>query len=273
MLWLVQGSSVMDSGAAAVVECLKTQRLPYLNVRTHPNSDLIFAEDSNGSEASKLTAPLELADDQPIITMGSYALAKAALKCNLKPGAFINDNFTFAAWLAGWGEEYLLNGQAIEGPLLDLVVPDIWSTLFARPSEDTKLFTGEVFERANFLFWRERIVDTHNEPDFDRFTSIIVAPVQPIDCEYRLFVVNGEVITGSLYRLRGQTCYSPYIDSAVTNFVKQMLTVWQPHRAFVLDVALSEGQPKIIEVNNINSSRFYAADLPLLVKALDAMPY
>lgn len=43
----------------------------------------------------------------------------------------------------------------------------------------------------------------------------------------------------------------------------------QPHEAFVIDVGDSEAGLKIVEINTLNSSAFYAADVQRLVLALE----
>lgn len=48
---------------------------------------------------------------------------------------------------------------------------------------------------------------------------------------------------------------------------------WQPHEAFTLDVALVDSGDslvyKVVEINSINGSAFYAADLSKLIQDLD----
>jgi hypothetical protein len=56
-----------------------------------------------------------------------------------------------------------------------------------------------------------------------------------------------------------------------------MVDLWQPARAFVIDIALTDdeddGWCKVIEVNNINSSGFYSIDMQKFVMAIEAMEF
>jgi hypothetical protein len=52
-----------------------------------------------------------------------------------------------------------------------------------------------------------------------------------------------------------------------------MIDIWQPARGFVIDIAdLQNDEYKIIEINNLNSSGFYAIDLQKFVMAIENMP-
>jgi hypothetical protein len=107
--------------------------------------------------------------------------------------------------------------------------------------------------------------------------------VQEIMAEYRLFVVDGEIIAGSLYRAFNKSKVLPiFTDNTFTHneinqedacikFAKNMLDIYQPAKAFVLDIAITLFGPKIIEVNNINSSGFYASNIEAVVVALNKL--
>jgi hypothetical protein len=104
-------------------------------------------------------------------------------------------------------------------------------------------------------------------------TRVMIAPLQDIFCEYRLFVVDKKIVTGSLYKLRDQVIYNSLIDETVIEFANKMIEKWTPDRAFVLDVAVTSEGHKIVEVNNINSSGFYASDLAKFIMAIEDMKF
>lgn len=58
-------------------------------------------------------------------------------------------------------------------------------------------------------------------------------------------------------------------EDACVVFAKAMLDIYQPAKAFVLDIAITLFGPKIIEVNNINSSGFYASNIEDIVVAIE----
>lgn len=52
-----------------------------------------------------------------------------------------------------------------------------------------------------------------------------------------------------------------------------MIEIWQPARAFVIDIALTQESYKIVEINCINSAGFYAADVSKIVNAIQKMRF
>lgn len=276
MFWLIQNAKFQEHGVKAIYDYILEKGLDHKLVMTPAFTDLIL---DGATDISKLdfdinnVPEIELPSDTPVMTIGSYSLAKAAIKKGWKPGAFINDNFTFSRWVSGWGKDNLLNGHAIEAPIKDIVVPENMEKLFARPSEDTKSFSGQVFERKNFIYWLNKIINAEFNDEFTKDTSIIFSPVVEIECEFRLFVVDGKIVTGSLYKSKDRVLYSQHVDKSALDFANEMIKIWQPDRAFALDVALTPSGPKIIEINNINSAGFYAADLPKFVDAIEKMVF
>jgi hypothetical protein len=57
------------------------------------------------------------------------------------------------------------------------------------------------------------------------------------------------------------------------DFVKECITVYQPHEVFVMDIALCGGQYYIIECGCINSVGVYAASIEDIVKSLTEYIY
>ena len=102
--------------------------------------------------------------------------------------------------------------------------------------------------------------------------KVVVAPVRAIAAEYRLFVVDRKVVTGSRYKLGTKVIYEPVIDAPVLTLAKEIIRRFCPVDAFALDIAVCpEGRPYILEVNCINSAGLYAADTQRLVHALDEL--
>lgn len=276
MFWLVQNNLKRDDGIENVIQYLKDSNKQFKLVKAIPFTDIVINGDlafSDVSEKEDYSSYLTIPDAKNIVTIGSYSLARSAKKRGWTPGAFINDNYEFSKWKEGWGAENLLNGNAIEAKIKDIVIPKEMTKIFARPSEDTKYFAGQVFERDNFCFWLEEVKKINDPETLSPDTSIIVSNVVDIDCEFRLFVIDGEIMTGSLYKTKNQVIYSPYIDKEALVYAKEMLEKWQPDRAFVLDIALTPKGPKIIEINNINSSGFYASDIPKIIESIDSMNF
>jgi hypothetical protein len=143
---------------------------------------------------------------------------------------------------------------------------------FVRPTGDFKQFTGEVIKRQDFFDWRDRILTLDSECDLNRDTSIIISPVQQIQEEYRFFIVAGQTIAGACYKKDGFLVKNMRPTQASVEFVFDTLDIWQPHKAFVIDIALlPNGEHKIIEYNCINASGFYSCDMKQVLSAIDTL--
>jgi hypothetical protein len=67
-----------------------------------------------------------------------------------------------------------------------------------------------------------------------------------------------------MYRPSGD----PYLPRELIVFAEEAAARWAPASVFVLDVVRVEGAWKIVECNCFNGSRFYAADVERLVRAV-----
>lgn len=276
MFWIVQGNLKGDEGLQKLISVLKTENYNHQLVRTIPFSNIIVDVDLDISQYGEENIPhLNIHQEANMVTMGSYSLALTAKEKGWVPGAFVNENYEFNKWIAGWGKDNLLNGDAIEDTVSNIIhkIPKNAVNFFARPSEDTKSFNGTVFERDNLIYWLNQVANSGDRFGLNADTSIIVASEKEINAEYRLFIVDGQVVTGSLYRVKGKVITSEHIDQKAIDYAYAMMDIWQPDRAFVLDVALTNDGPKIIEINNINSSGFYKSDISRIVKYIDSMKF
>lgn len=110
---------------------------------------------------------------------------------------------------------------------------------------------------------------------------IQIATPKKILKEFRFWVVGGQVITGSQYRLGNRTVYDPLVDRDAWEFAQYAVKMFQLADAFVIDIAMIDVELesgwglgvdpryKIVEAGCINSAGFYRADLQKLVMALE----
>lgn len=274
MFWVVQGNLKTDEGLNALMAVLRNEGYDHSLVKTIPFSNIIVDIDVDINQYHEDDVPrLHIDNNKQMVTMGSYSLALTAKENGWVPGAFINENFEFSKWMSGWGKHNLLNGDAIEASVKD-IIPQIAAgrhKVFARPSEDTKSFSGQLFEADNLIHWLGKVAVSEDRFGLNGDTNVIVSPAKQILAEYRLFVVDGHIASGSLYKVRDLVTTSAVLDDEAIDYAYAMLDIWQPDRAFVLDIALTVDGPKIIEVNNINSSGFYQSNISNIVSAIDKM--
>jgi len=213
---------------------------------------------------------MEINYDGNIIVMGAITLSNIAVKRGWKPGSFLNDDFTFEKWRKNFGTN-LLNHDSIVCQFSD--VTNHWDTFFIRPCEDTKSFNGMVINWGDGS-WKDDMLDKANEfallmPD----TLVSYCSVKEIYREYRFFVIDGKVITGSQYKIGNRVLSDSTVDDDITQFAQQMVDTWQPARAFVIDIAMTPEGFKVIEINNFNSAGFYACNISKIIDALEDMKF
>lgn len=204
----------------------------------------------------------ELGTQRPTVFYGSTGCMAAIHRSGRwRPGVFFDEeNFRFS----GWGKQYgssVLNAEAEETTLREFCARDYPAerVFFLRPCDDSKAFAGEVMAFGEARTWCEGLDDCELSPD----CPIVVAEPVGIAEEWRLFLVNGKVSTGSRYRSHHRLNVQPGVPPEAIRFAEGL--GWQPAPVSVLDVARSGDQLYVIEVNCFNSAGFYASDVGRLV--------
>lgn len=260
--WILQNNLWDEHGWEDLRDSVVRLGLPFTEVKVIPFvHELIPAEGS--PEA------LDSLQD-PIVVVGSTSLVKAAQKRNWKPGAWLDPKTFRFDVQQYYYDRHMFNYGAIVERLKN--VPHRWNRFFIRPNDDTKSFAGEINTWEQFSDWRQQIQvlgecwgKTVNMDDL-----VVVAPVRTIAAEYRLFVVDKKIVTGSRYKMGGRLVYDAVIDKPVLVLAEEIIRRFCPADAFALDFAVDpEGMPYVLEVNCINSAGLYAADTQKLVHALD----
>ena len=203
--------------------------------------------------------------------MGAYSLRLVASHMGWQPGVFDIGAHDFVQQRARWGE-LMLNHDSVVGPLSEAHFAH--ERMFVRPTDDSKAFAGQAFDRADFEGWRTRVcaLSLAETASLNANTVVQVSPIKVIYAEYRLWVVKGEIVTASLYRRDGKRVFDAWVDPAVLTFAASAIdskTGWQPHEAFVIDIADTPVGYRIIEINTLNASGLYACDVTRLILALE----
>ncbi len=214
--------------------------------------------------------PPELAADQPTVFYGSASLINAVVAADRwRPGAWVLGD-DYEAWIASYGAR-MLNADARVLSLAELAADVALASdnrpVFARPCRDSKLFAGQVTPARELVAWARRALavgDAAIEPN----TRVLLAEPVGLRDEWRLFAVDGEVVTGSHYRSYQRVDVSPELPEEVKGFAEQLLAGASPAPVVVVDVGRSGDALFVVEFNGACSSGFYAADLSAWVAAI-----
>lgn len=254
MLWVIQKNLYNENRRNDLLHTLSRLDIPFLEVNVSRN-----------------TIDIDIPSDNtlPIMTNGSIMLSNIAKERNWQPGSFLNDNFSYLVW-SDYYHDLLLNKNATISTLKE--AQNSSEQFFVRPILDNKSFNGKVFTKEEFLKFQNdsiNLIPGSPKPDIE----ILVSPTKKIGQEHRHYIVDGEIITSSRYKLAGSPNFSEGADDCVLNVVKQAIDIWQPSRAFVLDTYISGDDIGIVEIGGICHAGLYEANIMKLVNALDSMHF
>jgi len=270
MHWVLQDNLFNEAGYRDLLDTLKRFKFDYSIHKVIPFIGELTPEPQIGTKN--------------VICMGSYSLRHAAKKNGWNPGVFDLEPQTFEVQKQHWGE-HMLNYDSVVTPFKDAVFTE--DHMFIRPIEDSKIFAGKVMNADEFKQWQHQVVNLkedygHGENFGDQL--IQVSSIKKIYAEYRFWIVDQKIVTASLYKRGNTVTYSSDVDMRIRWFATQIIRTdnckteqnmmlenngWRPHDAFVLDVCETDQGMRVVEINTLNSSGFYAANLTDLVLALD----
>jgi hypothetical protein len=230
----------------------------------------------------------ELKLEGSVMVWGATTLGHIAVEKGWKPGRFQNEKFDMRYLKARFGPHFL-NDDAQFCPFSEL---NFEGSKFVRPVHDSKSFSGTLIDGVALAEWKNRIMDLSNDGyiSLTPETPVMYAEPKKIDLEARFFIVDGTLVTGSSYRTLGRQIMYQRVDSnnplfhPMVEFVKDMLAVdcsesdtydstyAEPiDTAYVMDIGLCGGEYKVVEINTLNSSGFYASDMGAVVRALEGL--
>lgn len=255
MHWILQANLFRENEWETLVNTLERMGLPYSVHKVIPF-------------IGELEPPADVNDSQ-VICFGSYSMRHTAKKMGWTPGVYDLFDQDFEVQKAHWGER-MLNHDSVVVPFGQARFDE---PMFIRPVDDSKYFAGRMIDPEEFRDWQHKVCDLKEDTgtSLEANTLIQVSSPKAIQAEYRYWVVDGAIVTRSLYKRGSKVVYSSQVDERVDAFVNEAIAVWQPHRAFVIDVCDTDQGMKIVEINTLNSAGFYAGDMPKLIMALEAM--
>lgn len=199
-----------------------------------------------------------------------YAEAKAYWPGMLKLRPFVQEE----AW-----HPYLLNGaDALFMTLRDVParLADDGTEWFLRPVDDSKEEPGNVKTAGEIIRMAERVLvlDEDEIPSGSLRHDTLLMLTKPVRIlrEWRLWVVQGRVVTYSLYKDGSRVIHRHEIDEDALAFAQRMVDINPGYApAYVVDICRTEEGLKLLETNCINAAGFYAADLRKLAADIDGL--
>jgi hypothetical protein len=202
----------------------------------------------------------------PVICYGPSFVPRCLGWHSIRPGIFFDPaTFRWSAFAMGWSG-LMLNDDAQLHTMADILsLPVATPSVFARPDADSKAFDGGVHTtealkdtiRANLAADRSR-----------EDTLVVLAEPKRLDAEWRTFLVNGEVVGASSYRMDGRPALDHYVPHHVVDLAFEAAAMWAPGPIFVLDIGQVGARVGVVEANCFNAARLYNADPQPIFRAV-----
>lgn len=257
-MWIIQSNFLDTNQITPLVEALNEFDLPFKDVSVIPFSD-------------EFATPLEL-DHQRVIPYGSTKLCKIAEQRGWTGLFYDRSTFNVGCW--NLERHDMLNSdpnimtiREATASFGDVDYPDD-EEWFIRPYEDLKAFNGTVTNAKEIRNWVDS-VESGNFT-FDDDTLVAISVPKKILKEWRYFIVDRKIVTGSSYRTKGLRLTSREEDLDVLAEAQELADGWLPHETCVMDVALTEYGVKVIEFNCLNASGFYYHDIRAFAKEVNS---
>jgi len=203
-------------------------------------------------------------DEVDLIPYGSTSLLEFAKEHNWRY-VFHNDNFRTDVYASRHSR--MLNNDAMIMSLSAFkLLTETRPQWFIRPVLDLKSFAGFTAPSKEIVEWITRLEAVECEVDSN--TLVSVASPKVIDMEWRYFIVDGKIITGSSYKHQKKSYIYEETDKKDLDEAQELAMEWLPHENCCMDVALWEDKPYVVEFNGLNSSGFYDHNVVALVRAV-----
>ncbi len=258
MYYLIQENLFKETNFQILCELLDRHKIGYEIIEFRPFTDEINFK----------------TDRKDVFIFGSTNMTKVASKYGWTPGVCYNDNHDMEIYMKKYGD-YMLNSDGACINYSEPLPEYLPYTFFARPTKDTKVFSGSLFTIDSWNKWVKNAITFDVVRNITDETRIFVAPLKSwIAKEIRCWVVDGKVVTISQYKLNDKVIQQNYDhEQEAIDFAQKMVNIYAPAKAFVLDICLYQGEYKIVEINCINCSGFYDANMSKLIQAIETTTF
>ena len=206
------------------------------------------------------------------IIYGSIQFVNKCLEQScLYPGSYYSaTGYQLQNYLSSYEPHYFLNRHGFFVPFrwmfgkFSYYQSLLGERIFIRPNSGKKLFTGQVVESIddlNMLYKTSSVVDN---------TLVYISGAKELSHEFRYIIVDGKVVGHSQYHVNGEISITED-DNTECRALAQSLAddTDEFNNTFVCDVGLCDGLPFVIELNCINTSGWYLANVSDIMNALN----
>lgn len=200
---------------------------------------------------------------------------------NFIPGIFITvENYECYKYYGYYGYN-LLNHNYLMFGLNDIQrnivkIFDYFKTdsIFIRPSNGYKTFTGQLLSKENFEEEFRVLCLSYGGLDLDQL--VVVSPKQDIIEENRFLVVNKNnrnyIVDGVKYMVNKEVLTEREVDENAWIYAETVVDYYTPDKAFTIDIAkLADGSYKVLEIGTFCCAGLYCMDLDKVVESINEL--
>lgn len=240
-------------------------------IKTALKQDNVTWEEIEVIPFSNHLPPLKNENFVPIIYGSTTLMLNAFQHSDYQKGLFYNPaTFQMQNYVRQWQKEVLnSDGFLIELGQISTIKSETNQSWFLRPNHDGKEFSGQVLKFEALIKWSAKICDLQL-PDFNEKTEIWLSPPKQILKEWRLFIIDNEIISACRYAQNGELDESRTdIPEMMLTFANSMIQQYRLHDIYVMDIAEIKEGFKLIECNCFNGTGFYQHDIEAIIHAVN----
>jgi hypothetical protein len=270
MHYVIQENLFQERHFQTLIDSLEKMRLDYTVVRIFPFVDKVVRLVDIPDENYELDSLPDFdPPDKKIFVFGAIKLSKIAEDRGWTPGSMMNSNHDFMVYRDFYGDN-LLNYDSKIMTLSEKIEWDNHFDLkFIRPTKDNKAFAGNLFTMFEWEDLIENYLHNFKGPELNENTQIQISTPKNMMKEVRFWIVNGQIVTCSQYRLGANLVLDENVEDEAKDFVRKMIGIYQLADAFVMDVCLTDDGWKIVECGCINCAGFYKSDVQKIIISIE----
>lgn len=198
-------------------------------------------------------------------------MLSAYANSELNEGVFFDPaKFKMSNYVDKWKDEVLNhNGKLLKFGDLSTFESKPTTKWFIRPNNDGKEFAGKVEIFEDLVNWSNKVCKL-GIPELNKLTEVWITEPKEIAKEWRLFIVDDEIISASRYMSNGKIdeCQND-VPNEMIDFANERIKEYRIDDVYVMDIAELDKEYKLIECNCFNGTGFYHHDIEKIVHSIN----
>lgn len=138
--------------------------------------------------------------------------------------------------------------------------------IFIRPNDGKKSFTGKLVKKEEY----DKDIEGFGFYGMGNEELVLVSTPKNVVNEWRFFIAEGKVITGSLYKENGKTIRKSEIKKEAEELASKVCGMYIPDSVWTLDICETEqGNFYVLEIGCASCSGLYACDTDKIVETIN----